>query len=127
MVLPFNLNRDLIIVPVRLVGPDDEQILRFALDTGATSSVLDWECASQVGYTPSALAQQIQITTASGAEPVIRIAVKRFEALGQQRHNFPVLCYVLPSGVSFDGLLGLDFFQGHKLTLDFRIGLVTLE
>lgn len=127
MVLPFNLNQDLIIVPVRVVGPNDEEILRFALDTGATTSILDWECASRIGYTSSALGQQIQITTASGAEPVIRITIKRFEALGQQRHNFPLLCYVLPGGVAFDGVLGLDFFRGHKLTLDFRLGLVTLE
>ena len=127
MVLPFDLNRDLIIVPVRVVGPAGEQILRFAVDTGATNSVLDLEYALRVGYHTSASDQQIDITTASGAEPVSSFVIDRFEALGQRRYNFPILCYVLPSRVDFDGLLGLDFFQGPKLTLDFRIGLVTLE
>ena len=127
MVLPFDLNRDLIIVPVRVVGPTGEQILRFAVDTGATSSVLDREFASRVGYHSLAPDQQTEITTASGVEPVVRFIIDRFEALGHQRYSFPILCYVLPSRVDFDGLLGLDFFQGHKLTLDFRIGRITLD
>jgi hypothetical protein len=29
--------------------------------------------------------------------------------------------------VAVDGILGIDFFLGRKLTIDFRIGLVTLE
>ena len=33
----------------------------------------------------------------------------------------------MPGNTLFDGLLGLDFLRGQKLTIDFRAGLVTLE
>ena len=46
--------------------------------------------------------------------------------LGQNRTGFPVIAHTLPDTTMVDGLLGLDFFQGHILTLDFQVGSITL-
>lgn len=67
------------------------------------------------------------MTTASGLEVAPMITLERLEALGRQRDHFPVLCHTLPVSAGVDGVLGLDFLRGHRLTVDFRIGLVTLE
>ncbi len=37
-----------------------------------------------------------------------------------------VLCHTLPPSATVDGLLGLDFFRGHQLTVDFQTGQITL-
>ena len=111
MVLPLDPRDDLIIVPVRLLGPNKELILRFAIDTAATSSMIGWEQASQLGYVRSTLAGKMRLTTASGTDLVQQVTLNKIEAFGQEMHNFPVLCHTLPPEVSFDGLLGLDFFE----------------
>jgi hypothetical protein len=48
--------------------------------------------------------------------------LQRLTALGQERFGFPVLGHTLPPSAGVDGLLGLDFFRGLCLTIDFRAG-----
>lgn len=55
------------------------------------------------------------------------IEIAGIEALGQKRESFPVLCHTLPPSSSVEGVLGLDFFRDHRLTIDFPAGIVTLE
>jgi hypothetical protein len=66
------------------------------------------------------------MTTASGVVFVSRIPLLKISALGHDRLGFPVLCHTLPPNASVDGLLGLDFFRGHVLMLDFQKGQITL-
>lgn len=56
-----------------------------------------------------------------------RLVLNRFTALGQDRIDFPDLSQALPPGAEIDGVLGLDFLRGQVLTLDFRVGLITLS
>ncbi len=116
-----------ILVSTKLWGPDGDAVVRLALDTGATSTLLSWETVRLLGYDPSATETRIQITTASGIEFVPRIAIERIDALGIQRSQFPILCHTLPPSTGVDGLLGLDFLQGQRLVLDFRAGIITVE
>ncbi len=37
-----------------------------------------------------------------------------------------VSCHTLPPSAGVDGLLGLDFFRGERLTVDFRTGRLIL-
>jgi hypothetical protein len=69
---------------------------------------------------------RVQVTTGSGVEFAPRIAVARIVSLGQQRSQFPVLAHTLPPSASVDGLLGLDFFRGLVVNIDFRQGSVSL-
>jgi hypothetical protein len=54
--------------------------------------------------------------------PLIRVSA--VAALDRVRTDFLVAAHDFPLGVEADGLLGLDFFRGFVLTLDFIRGRV---
>jgi hypothetical protein len=56
--------------------------------------------------------------------PVIRVSA--VTALDRIRTDFLVAAHDLPLGVEADGLLGLDFFRGLVLKLDFARGRIWL-
>jgi len=124
---PFDPKRGLIIVATEVWGPTGSAVLRFALDTGATSTIVNVGLLVAIGYDPALAPNRIQITTGSGIEFVPRVIVSRIVALGQTRTNSAVLGHTLPPSATVDGLLGLDFFRRQKLTLDFRQGRVMLD
>jgi predicted aspartyl protease len=126
-VLPFNRDKGLIIVPVRLQGATGDIVVRFALDTGATGSSVNWDIAKLLGYDPDNITERTQLITASGVERAPAIVLQRIEALGQEHSKFSVLCHSLPADAGIDGILGLDFFRNSRLVLDFRLGLVSLD
>jgi predicted aspartyl protease len=118
----FNPHQGLIVVQTEIWGPSSSGILILALDTGATSTVVNQSRLMQLGYDPAVAPSRLQISTASGIEFVPRLTVSKIAALGQEHTNFAVLCHTLPASVGVDGLLGLDFFRGQSLTIDFRTG-----
>lgn len=123
----FDPKEGLIIVPTRLWGPTGDTVVRLALDTGATKSVVNWDVVVLLGYDPAIVSERIQMTTGSGVEFVPEIVIDKIEALGQERRDFPVLCHTLPPSATVDGLVGLDFLRLHRLVLDFRTGLGSVE
>jgi predicted aspartyl protease len=127
MIFPFDPRGGLILVPARLIGPTKQAIALLALDTGATSSMISWEIAELLGYDPATVVEQAQMTTVSMEENAPQIIVDKIEVLEKERDNFRVLCHTLPPGADPDGILGLDFLRGYRLTLDFRVGLLTLD
>ena len=70
---------------------------------------------------------RVQVTTGSGVEYVPRVQVIRIKVLGQERTNFSILSHTLPPTSTIDGLLGLDFFRGQKLVIDFLQAKVSLN
>jgi hypothetical protein len=82
---------------------------------------------ASIGYDPATAPDRLQMTTGSGIEYVPRLSIDRFEALGQQRTAFPVIAHTLPPTAAIDGVLGLDFLRGQRLTVDFRRGLISLR
>jgi predicted aspartyl protease len=126
MKFEFDPTQGLIIIPTRLHGLDRDVIVRLALDTGATSSMINWDIAVLLGYDPASSKERIQVTTGSSVEFAPRITVERVEALGMFRENFAVLCHTLPPSASVDRLLGLDFFRGVRLIVDLKAGIITL-
>lgn len=115
------------ILPVRLWAPEGDSIVRLALDTGATYSLISQDILTRLGYHPDLGGARVAITTASGVENVPQITIEKLEALGQQRHGFPVICHNLPASANLDGLLGLDFFRGQRLVVDFRAGTIAVD
>ena len=126
MNFPFDARQGLIVVRAELSGPSGTAILRLALDTGATSSVINVGLLVALGYDPSLSPERIQVTTGSGVEFAPRLTVERVNALGQQRTDFPVPGHTLPPSAGVDGLLGLDFMRECQLIVDFRHGQVSL-
>jgi len=123
----FNPTGAYIPVPVRLLGLVGNASVLLALDTGATQTMINRGVVESLGYDVGSSNNAVRLVTASGQEIVPIVDIVRFEALEQERQNLPVLCHDLPSGAPFDGLLGLDFFRGRRLTLDFREGLISLD
>jgi len=126
MPVSFDSRQGSIVVRAELSGYTGSGILRLALDTGATSTVVNVGMLVAIGYDPALAADRVQVTTGSGIEFAPRVVVKRFVALGHVRSDFPVLGHTLPPSAGVDGLLGLDFLRGQGLTIDFRAGQVTL-
>jgi predicted aspartyl protease len=126
MSAPFDPSQGLIIVSAELWGPSGSAVLRLALDTGATGTVINVGTLVAIGYDPALAPERVQVTTGSGLEFAPRVLLDRVAALGQEHTGFPVLCHTLPPSAGVDGLLGLDFFRGQSLAVDFRSGRVTL-
>ena len=127
MSFPFDAQQGLIVVRAELSGPTGTAILRLALDTGATSSVINVGLLVALGYDPALSPERIQVTTGSGVEFAPRVIVERINALGHLQTNFPVLGHTLPPSAGVDGLLGLDFMREWQLVVDFRDGQVSLN
>ena len=126
MTFPFDPQQGLIVVPAELWGPSGSVVLRLALDTGATATLVNIAMLVGVGYDPALAPTRVQVTTGSGVEYVPRVTLSRIRALGQERVDFGVLGHTLPPSAGVDGLLGLDFFRGQSVTIDFRAGRVIL-
>jgi len=124
---PFNAQRGLVVVPAEVFGPSGSIVLRLALDTGATGTMINVAPLAAVGYDPSLAPDRMQVTTGSGVEYAPRILVTRIKALGRELSDFPLLAHTLPPSASIDGLLGLDFMRGQMLNIDFREGTVALS
>ncbi len=126
MSFSFDSHQGLIIVRTELAGPSGSAVLRLALDTGATGTLINAAMLTAIGYDPALSPDRFQVTTGSGVEFVPRVILKRIMALEQKRVDFPVLCHTLPQSAGIDGILGLDFLRGLTLTIDFRGGQVAL-
>ena len=127
MSVAFDARRGLIVVPTRISGPSGDVVALLALDTGATTTLLNWGIAVMLGYDPAATPNRLQVTTGSGVEFVPEITLHSLAALGRVRQSFPALCHTLPPSATVDGVLGLDFLRDERLVVDFRRGEVVLE
>jgi predicted aspartyl protease len=117
----------LVFVPAIVFGPRGDRVVRLALDTGATATLISTAILVSLGYDPATVPERVQVTTGSGVEFVPRFAVTRLATLDQARTTFPVIAHTLPPSAPVDGLLGLDYFRQQRLIVDFRQGEITLE
>jgi predicted aspartyl protease len=122
----FSPQTGLVVIAAELFGPTGSIVLRLALDTGATSTLINVGPLAAVGYDPSLSPDRVQVTTGSGVEYVPRVTVSRFASLGKERADFSVLSHTLPPSATIDGLLGLDFLRGQRLEIDFTQGCISL-
>ncbi len=113
-----------IVVPVFVVGPQRNYTLRCTLDTGSTQTVLLASVLRALGYDLSRPVSRIRSATGIASAPVIRMSA--VAALGHVRTDLLVAAHNLPLGATADGLLGIDFFRGLILTLDFARGRIEL-
>jgi predicted aspartyl protease len=126
MSLRFDPRQGLSVVPTELTGPSGSAVLRLALDTGATTTLVNAGLLVAIGCDPAHSTETVEVTTGSGLEYAPRVKLLRILALGESRTSFPVLAHTLPPSAGVDGLLGLDFLRGKTLTVDLREGELTL-
>lgn len=123
----FNARHGLVMLTVSVWGPAGERVLRLALDTGASCTMISAERLESIGYHPSASSDLAMMTSAGSIHYVPRLTVDRIRVLDQERVVFPVVAHILPPTATIDGVLGLDFMRGQRLVVDFRAGEVSLS
>jgi len=114
------------VVRAALHGPAGVARLALAVDTGATGTLINAAPLVSIGYDPALATQRVEVTTGSSVEFATRLVVDKLDAIEDSRNNFSVLCHTLPPSTMVDGVLGLDYFRGKVLTIDFDRGLISL-
>jgi predicted aspartyl protease len=88
MSVPFVPQQGLVIVRAAIDGPSGRALLRLALDTGATATVINVGMLVALGYDPALVPSRIQVTTGSGVEFAARISLHRYRCLGTGAGQF---------------------------------------
>lgn len=73
----FNPQRGLVVVQAELFGPSGSIVIRLALDTGATGTMINVAPLTAIGSDPSLALERVQVTTGSGVEYTPRISVTK--------------------------------------------------
>jgi len=109
---------DLIIVKALI---ENKFEFHLAVDTAATHTTLDSNMLYLAGYELKDSIGEVNIETSNGVITVELYNVKIFESIGKMVENFEVQVYdFLAHGITsnYEGVLGLDFFQNSKFTID---------
>ncbi len=126
MTVPFDPTAALVIVDAEITGPAGIRVARLALDTGATVSTLNQDTLDFLGYDTATASDRLRIVSATGAQVVGLVRVERIRSLGHESRDQIVVCHNIPAAAGIDGLLGLDFLRGRRLTVDFNSGQIEL-
>jgi aspartyl protease family protein len=116
----FNKKLPLVIVPVSIKSGASVFDFNFAVDTGASVTLVDMEVLRAIGYGKEQSIRTIQTMTASRQETAYEFEISNIKAIGLIRRNFRVISRSLPAGLGIDGLLGLNFFKNKELVIDFK-------
>lgn len=92
--------------------------IKLLVDTGSTYTIMPWGHLAMSGLEPSLNIDSIQITTASGIIIAPRVRADWFSRCGLVLKSFPVVAHTLPSGLSSNGILGMDFLRAAKSQID---------
>jgi hypothetical protein len=100
-----------------------------AVDTGASHSVIDLTALLLIGFTIKDVQRTVQLETGKGVVDAYVFKVAKFSALGKTVENIEICAYDFIGNAifsDFDGVLGLDFFRGSILNIDFKDYKITL-
>lgn len=129
MTFPFKreVESGLIIVNIEI---DAKYELKMVFDTGATNTTIDSNALYLLGYNLKDNIGMVEIETANGIIETEVFEVGSFSSLGLTKQKFQIQVYdFLAHGVfsDYNGLLGLDFFEGTKFCIDMKLNTVTIN
>lgn len=116
----------LIIVSVTL---DQKSKFRMILDTGCSNTTIDSNALYLSGYELKDTVEMVEIETANGIVESEVFEVSQVYSLGIIKDKFKIQVYdFLAHGIfsNYDGLLGLDFFEGKKICIDTDLNEITI-
>ena len=111
--------KGLIICYAKISGKGKPILLKMALDTGTTKTIIPPMAALGIGINPIHSQEITEIITGSGTEICPIVSIPKFSCLGFTVKKLDIACHALPNESPVEGLLGLDFLKVAKLTLDF--------
>ncbi len=115
---------------IRIDAQVDRSDLTLALDTGATHTMIDLTLMLLNGYDLDQVVRTVEFETAKGPISAYIFRVSALTALGRTVRDVEVSSYDFVGNnliFDIDGVLGLDFFKGTELTINFKeskIGLI---
>lgn len=121
-VTAFDPKDRLIYIEVVLEGPGGFDTPVFALDTGASRTTVAEAVLPRLGIDPTALPRRHRANTASSRESAGEVGLVRMTALGRTVLRPTVMFQALNPRLRVEGVLGLDFFRGRVVTIDFHRG-----
>ena len=107
-----------------------DENFRFALDTGASHTVIDLAAVMIAGYDLQDVRRTVQLETGNGSVDGYIFEVASFTALGITRCNMEICSYDFFGNNVFaeiHGVLGLDFFKGSKFCIDLEKFEITIS
>jgi len=116
----------LIVVDVEVKGEVESGVVKMAVDTGCTFTIVPWNIAIAIGCDPARSKETVRMVTASGIEFAPVVTLKSLKALGQEVRNIKVACHNLPEESLVDGLLGLNFLSKFDVFIRFRKGILEM-
>ena len=128
MTSPFKREPEngLIIVSIEI---DDKYELKMVLDIGATNTTIDSNALYLLGYDLKDNIGTVIIETANGIIETEVFELDSFSSLGLTKKKFQIQVYdFLAHDIlsDYNGLLGLDFFEGTKFCIDLKQNTITL-
>lgn len=114
-------------VDVLLEGPDGQQLIRMAVDTGASYTVAPLWAMRAIGYHPSTAGHTIEFIAAGSIERKPLVTVQTVHAFGFRVAQVPVVCHDLPAQSPVKGLLGLNFLRHFNVHLNFLVRRLVLS
>lgn len=103
--------------------------LKLILDTGATVTTIDSNVLYMSGFRPQNSVGTALVETASGIIETDLYELKTLRLFGVTQENFVVQAYdFLTHGIvsDYNGLLGIDFFEGYKFCIDMTTNELTI-
>jgi len=126
-IVEFDRKSPLIVVPVTIKYENKILKFDFAVDTGASISLIDMGVMSRMGYHKKNCIGTMQTITASKTETAYEFKIDNIYAIGLTKRNFNVIARSLPVGLGIDGLLGLNFFKNKELIIDFKLSEIRIK
>jgi predicted aspartyl protease len=106
----FFLERELIIVDAKVVGPTTARDARLVLDTGAAATTLVPDIVEEIGYSSGDGFREAKVHTAVGEEKGYWLHVAEFSVFGVTTPNFALAVFSL-GHQDIDGLVGMNFLR----------------
>jgi predicted aspartyl protease len=119
--------KPLILVPVIVQGAGPFQ---FALDTGSSTTVLSPQMSKQLKLDSTVVTN---MTAAGGSVSASIARLSSLAVAGQTQSNLPIVIAEFiemisdVAGVQLDGILGYNYLQNFKVTIDYPNGILSLE
>lgn len=129
--MKFPIKRDaengVFLVNIKL---DKHQPMNVLLDTGASTTTFDFTSLVMAGYDLRNPLDTAEIETGNGIVQVQIFEMQEIAAFGIVRQHFQIQVYdFLAHGLlsEYQGVLGVDFFEGTKFCIDTVQNLISVE
>ena len=123
----FDIKQKAVIAPVTIEADGMIHRFFFIVDTGSYETLLCEKTIRMIGYTPVDSFEDVPVHTVSGSATAYRYVIDNMTALGVNRKGIKVISMQMPAGSGAHGLLGLDFFENTRLTIDFKTAEIIVE